>query len=115
MIQKGDIMDKDIIKFALGVAGLTLAAFIVWLLLREIRLWYWKTNNLIKMLKHISRRIYTVEKKIDELTQEISSINRNAMKLSELFNDSLITIAQNRPSSTDNEESEEVIARKIKD
>ena len=107
-------MDIDIIKFAVGVAGITLAAFIVWLLLREIRLWYWKTDNLIKLLKHINKRIQMLDHRVEDLSEEISSINRNMTRLSELFDDTLITIRRNDPLPNE-EETEEIIAKKIKD
>lgn len=107
-------MDTDIIKFALGVAGVTSAVFIVWLLLREIRLWYWKTNNLIKMLKHINKRLYIVEKKMDELTQEISSINKETTKLSGSLDDLLTTVRQ-EPLSSDNGKRSTSIAEQSKE
>ena len=47
------LFTEDVIKFAIGVAIITAIVFIIWLLLREMRLWYWKTNNLLKMLRHI--------------------------------------------------------------
>lgn len=107
-------MDIDIIKFALGVAGITLAAFIVWLLLREIRLWYWKTNNLIKILKRINRRIQIVEKKIDIFNQELFLICQKD-NLSERNHDHLSKARKNKLSSNDNEENEMITAQNIKD
>lgn len=108
------IFTEDVIKFALGIVILTIVTFIIWFLLRELRLWYWKINNLLKILKHIDKRIREVEFKIEWLTQEITSISQNTVKLSELIDDALIK-NKHQDISPEEIDNEEIIASKIKE
>lgn len=106
------LFTEDVIKFAIGVAIITAVVFIIWLLLREMRLWYWKTNNLLKMLRHIEKRIRQLELMVEELSQEVTSIGRNTDKMSNIFGSAVIDTKQTEITEI---EDEEKIAEKIRD
>lgn len=49
-------------------AVILLAVFvIIWLLLRNLRLWYWKTDQVIEKLDRINHRINEMEENIDKI------------------------------------------------
>lgn len=117
-ILNASLFTEDVVKFALGVAFITLVIFIVWLLLREMRLWYWKINNLLKALKHVDKRLSRLESRMDALQQEVDIIKMNTIKMSDLFDKALMNCKAQDESSNINdedEENEEEIAHRIKD
>jgi len=108
------LFTEDVIKFAIGIAVVTLAIFIIWFLLREMRLWYWKINNLIKMLKKIEKRIMHLEILVDELSREVASVDCHAAKMSDLFTDTVLK-PKEQEEIIEEEEMEQEIAKKIKE
>lgn len=46
------------------LAALLALLFILWLLFRKLRLWYWKTNIQVDTLKSIDVRLHNVEEKL---------------------------------------------------
>ncbi len=107
------LFTEDALKFAAGIVVVTLAIFIIWLLLREMRLWYWKINNLIKMLKKIEKRIRHLEILVNELSKDVASIDCHAIKLSDNFTCS--DLNHDEEEAICSQETEEEIARRIKD
>ncbi len=107
------LFTEDVFRFAAGIAVVTLAIFIIWLLLREMRLWYWKINNLMKMLKKIEKRINHLETLVDELSQEVASIDRHSIKMSDYFN--YTELRHEEENAIHEQETEEEIARRIKE
>lgn len=106
------LFTEDVVKFALGVAIITSVVFIIWILLREMRLWYWKINNLLKMLRHIEKRIRQLEMMVEGLSQEVISIGRSTDKMSNIFDSAVINTKQKEETEI---EDEEKIAEKIRD
>jgi|GEM_PF-4635184 len=52
------------IQLMISVAVIFATLFMVWLLLRGIRLWYWKVNDSAGMLRKIDRRLKKIEKQM---------------------------------------------------
>ncbi len=50
------------VTLIISVAIIIAALFLVWLLLRGVRLWYWKVNDSTGTLKKIEKRLNNVEK-----------------------------------------------------
>lgn len=110
------LFTEDVIKFALGIAFITLVVFIVWLLLREMRLWYWRINSLLKKLKHIEKRISRLEHRMDDICQEITIMNQNTIKMSDLIDKAVIDDNQHEKICEESkDEEEDIIAQRIKD
>lgn len=109
------LFTEDVVKFALGIAFITLVVFIVWLLLREMRLWYWRINSLLNNLKHIEKRISCLEHKMNDIFQEITIINQNMIKVADLLDKAVINDNQHNKIGEDNKEEEDIIAQRIKD
>jgi len=57
------------------VAAALVLLFILWLVFRKIRLWYWKTNIQVDTLKSIDVRLHNVEEK---LSQGVSAVVEKA-------------------------------------
>lgn len=56
-----------------------------WLLLRNIRLWYWKTDRIIDSIDEIGQRVLEMEKNIDQIKikTEVLLTNQEVPKLEE--------------------------------
>jgi hypothetical protein len=46
------------------LTALLVLLFILWLVFRKMRLWYWKTNIQVETLKRIDDRLHNVEEKL---------------------------------------------------
>ncbi len=46
------------------LAAFLILLFIIWLAFRKMRLWYWKTNIQVEILKRIDDRLHNVEEKL---------------------------------------------------
>jgi hypothetical protein len=57
------------------LAAALVLLFILWLVFRKIRLWYWKTNIQVDTLKSIDVRLHNVEEK---LSQGVSAVVEKA-------------------------------------
>lgn len=40
--------------------------FIFWILLRELRNWYWKRNQMISLMEEISKKLTTLDNSINQ-------------------------------------------------
>jgi hypothetical protein len=56
-------------------AALLAALFILWLVLRKARLWYWRTNQQIDTLKSIDTRLHNVENRLRSGLAEADQID----------------------------------------
>lgn len=59
------------------LAALFVLVFIFWLVFRNLRLWYWKTDIRVETLKSIDARLYSVE---ERLSQGILKVAENTEK-----------------------------------
>lgn len=67
----------DVIRYVLIIIIITLTIIIVWILLREVRLWYWKANRTVKALGNIEKRMKKLENNLGDIASNIENISDN--------------------------------------
>ncbi len=74
----GEFLSKvDIVRYLLAIVIVALTIMIIWILMRELRLWYWKTNESRKSLKKIERRMENLELNLRQISSNVESISEN--------------------------------------
>ncbi len=74
----GEILAQtDIIRYLLAIIIVTLTVMIIWVLMRELRLWYWKSNATRGSLKNIEKRMQKLESNLKEISLNVESISEN--------------------------------------
>lgn len=104
------ILSLEITKFAIIVLLITVSAIIIWLLFRELKLWYWKTETIVRTLESIDNRLKKAEKRLKQINKEIYLINAGAMQAAKDAHD-----AESAPENMKKEETEQEIEKRIKE
>ena len=88
---------NPVARLVATVGLVAIALIIVWLLLRNIRLWYWKTEKVLTSLSNIETRIGEMEHSLDRV--KINLENLYSQKSLEEDTNSKIDIAERTSSS----------------
>ena len=108
-----DLFASSAVKLTLTVLIIAAVVVIIWLLLRNIRLWYWKSDKIIDSMNDINSRVSDIENSMDSLrisTEKLieNSRSTNAMLMSLQENSRKLLELQNRI----NEETSEILRLK---
>jgi hypothetical protein len=72
-----ELLENEYIRLALATGLVCFAGIAVWILLRRIKLWYWKTETVLDALDTISCRLDHVEGKLAAAEQDTFEISEN--------------------------------------
>lgn len=81
-------MNIMVIKIAATVMIVAAAGVVIWLLLRSIRLWYWRTDEITGTIKEMGNKIDSLEKGLDNVkvsTEKLVSETREVNAKLEFF------------------------------
>ena len=70
----GNIIKYDL-EMIIVVALIIVVVFLVWLILRVPRLWYWKISQRTEKLKEIEARLEMIRERIEEVVEEAEADN----------------------------------------
>lgn len=108
------ILSYELAKFAITVLIITVSVIIIWLMFRELRLWYWKIETIIKILGSINRRLKSVEKKLSSIKKGTTLVNESTVNMRALILEAMVDMKKT-PGYLKEDETEQEIEQRIKE